>query len=124
MQNKIMNLLFSLPLFFLANNQPTTKQGQEKEMQLLTEMMRPSRSVMLIDPKQRAEDYQKAFDLLRTEKSTSKVFFDLAGGEKISNVIEMKMMPNSTLVLFRFNTPEGIRFQIVEIENILGIYHQ
>ncbi|NGX48032.1 MAG: hypothetical protein K1000chlam3_01419, partial [Chlamydiae bacterium] len=42
----------------------------------------------------------------------------------ISNVIDMKLMPGDTLIVFRYNTPQGIRYQVVEIEDILGIMHQ
>ncbi|NGX37761.1 MAG: hypothetical protein K1000chlam2_00923 [Chlamydiae bacterium] len=99
-------------------------QTQKKETEAIGEMMKMSRSVMIIDPKERANDYMKAFEMLRQEKSTSKVFFDLSDGSKISSVIDMKLMPGGSLVIFRYSTPHGIKYQVVEIEDILGIYHQ
>jgi len=118
-----------LTLFFLQT-EPTTKTAQKgqqmhkSQAELIAQMGSNSKSVMIVDPKARAADYEAAFNLLKQEKSTAKVVFELADGEKISNVIDMKMMPNNTLVVFRYSTPQGIRFQAVEIEDIVGIMHQ
>lgn len=122
-----MLILTALTLF--AQIQPTTPAAtiNEKSMQLqsvqaLSSMME-GRSTMIIDPKARADDYVKAFDFLRQEKSVSKIFFNIRGGMKISNVIEIKSMPGNTLIMFRYNSPQGIKFQVVGIEDILGIEH-
>lgn len=103
---------------------PTTPAAQQKQMEALAHMMQPSKSIMIIDPKQRAMDYQKAWERLKQEKSTAKVFFELSDGSKLSNIIDMQLMPDNTLVIFRFSTPQGIRYQVVEIEDIVGITHQ
>ncbi len=78
-------------------------------------------SYMVIDPKMRAQDYKEAFEALRKEKTTSKVFFQLQNGSTISNVIDMTLMGNSTLILFRFNSTQGVRFQLVKLEEIASI---
>ncbi len=78
-------------------------------------------SYMMIPPASRAMDYLTAFESLRKEKSTGKVYFQLTDGSMISNVIDMTLMPNSTLILFRFNSSQGIRFQVVKVEDILNI---
>lgn len=83
-----------------------------------------TRSIMMIDPKQRAADYVRAWESLKMEKSTAKVAFTLADGSEISNIIDIKPMPNDTLVLFRYTSPKGVLFQVVEIENITGITHK
>lgn len=80
-----------------------------------------AQSYMLIPPSARALDFLQAFELLRKEKSTGKVYFQLTNGSTISNVIEMSLMPNSTLILFRFNSSQGIRFQVVKVEDIQNI---
>lgn len=95
-----------------------------QEASAIARMAESANSVIVIDPKARAADYMEAFKLLKQEKSTTKVFFQLADGKKISNVIDIKMMPESTLVMFRYSTPKGIQFQVVEIENIVSIMHQ
>jgi hypothetical protein len=78
-------------------------------------------SCMMISPADRALDFEQAFELLRKEKTTGKVFFQLSDGSIISNVIEMTLLPNSTLFLLRFNSQQGIRFQVVKIEEIKTI---
>ena len=133
MQNDIMLTFFSSLLFLqapTAPSAPTAKEAtQEKALheviaQKSTETMNISRSTMIIDPKARADDYKKAFDILKQEKSTSKVFFQLADGTQISNVIEMQLLPSNTLILFRYSTPQGIKFHVVEIEDVVGILHK
>ncbi|MBS0604696.1 MAG: hypothetical protein JSS60_06640 [Verrucomicrobia bacterium] len=78
-------------------------------------------SYMMISPTARALDFQSAFETMRKEKTTGKVYFQLADGSTISNVIDMTLLPNSTLFLFRFNSSQGIRFQVVKVEDILNI---
>lgn len=78
-------------------------------------------SYMTISPASRALDFQQAFDKLSKEKSNGKIFFQLADGSMIGNVIEMIVMPNSTLIIFRFNSSQGVQFQVVKVEDIVGL---
>ena len=71
----------------------------------------------------RALDYQTAFEQLRKEKTAGKVYFQLTDGSSIANIIDMNIMPNSTLIVFRFNSSQGVRFQVVKVEDILNIYY-
>lgn len=111
-------------LIFLAQTPSSIveKPMQQQVVQALSSLM-DGRSTMIIDPKERASDYVKAFEFLKQEKSVSKIFFHIRGGLKISNVIDIKAMPGNTLMVFRYNTPQGIKFQVVGIEDILGIEH-
>lgn len=76
---------------------------------------------LTIDPKARATDYIQAFDILRKEKTSGKVFFQLKNSSHIINIIEITPMSESSLLLFRSNTQQGIKLQIVPIEEIQGI---
>lgn len=79
-------------------------------------------SYMLIPLKDRAADLQQAFDLLKKEKTTGKVYFQLSDGTAISNIIDFTLLPNSSLILFRFNTNnQGIKLQVVKIEDIASV---
>lgn len=73
---------------------------------------------MMISPASRALDFQQAFEQMRAEKSTGKVYFELTDGTIIANIIDMHVMQNSTLILFRFNSNQGIRYQVVKVEDI------
>jgi hypothetical protein len=82
------------------------------------------RTIMSIDPKARALDYAQAFEMLRKEKTSNKVVFQLADGSTLSNVIEMTVIGNGTLILFKVSSnTQGIRLQVVEVEKILAISH-
>lgn len=78
---------------------------------------------MMISPTSRAADFQQAFEQLKKEKSAGKVYFQFADGSTITNVIDMNAMANSTLILFRYNSSQGIRFQAVKVEDIVNIYY-
>lgn len=80
-----------------------------------------TQSYMMITPAARAQDFQQAYETLKKEKTAGKVYFQLTDGSKIFNVIEMTPLPNSTLVLFRLNSQQGIYFQVVRIEDIANI---
>ncbi len=80
-----------------------------------------TQSYMLIPPAARAQDLLQAFEALKKEKTAAKLYFQLADGSILSGVIEMTPMSNSTLILFRLNTPQGIHLQIVKVEDILSI---
>lgn len=109
------------PLTNGAQQTPTAKTITPKQAQAVAQKSQGSSSVMILDPKSRAADYQEAFNLLKAEKSTAKVIFHLNDGQQISNVIDMKMMPNNTIVVFRYNSPQGVMLQAVEIEAIDSI---
>lgn len=78
-------------------------------------------SYMMVTPAARAADFQQAFDLLKKEKSSGKVYFELSDGTTIGNVIDMAPMSNSTVILFRYNSSQGIQFQVVKIEDIVNL---
>jgi hypothetical protein len=124
-----MKYLFSLGLLCLSalHADPTNISHPEKG----TEKSAPPHpqketfsSYMLIDPQARASDYLTAFEQLRKEKSTGKVYFLLVNGSMISNIIDMNLMPNSTMILFRFNSTQGIKLQTVKVEEIASLNYQ
>ncbi len=81
----------------------------------------PTQSYMMLLPAARAADFQQAFETLRKEKTAAKVYFQLFDGSMITNIIDMTLMSNSTMILFRYNSPQGIGFQLVKVEEIQTI---
>jgi hypothetical protein len=79
------------------------------------------RTVMTIDPKMRALDYSQAFELLRREKTSNKVLFQLVDGSSLTNVIDLTVIGQGTLLLFKCGTPQGIKHQVIGVEKILSI---
>lgn len=92
---------------------------------LTTEPIPPSdhksQSYMVINLKERANDYKEAFDNLKKEKGVGKVFFQLANGNTITNIVEMTLTGNGHLIVFKFNTTQGVKFQIVPVEQITAL---
>ena len=80
-----------------------------------------SHSYLMINPKSRALDYKQAYDVLRREKTSQRVFFQLAGGGTISNIIDVIIMDNGSIMVFRFNSQQGVKLQAVPVEDVLGV---
>jgi hypothetical protein len=123
----LLSMLMAIAPSSAEGEKAAKEQMMEKEIQLAGAHSQAKGSsgdsLIMINAKDRADDYQKAFQLLRDEKSTAKVYFQLAGGKKISNVIELTIMPGSTLVLFRYSTPQGVKYEVAGVEDIMGISH-
>jgi ActR/RegA family two-component response regulator len=77
----------------------------------------------VIDLKQRATDYKEAFETLKKEKSSGKIYFELTSGTTIGNIVEMNLMGNGHLIVFKFNSGQGIRQQVVAVEQISGLFY-
>lgn len=118
-------------IFFLCANglifaaDATPPDSKQLPIPAMTREAPSSSSYLLIDPKSRAADYAQAFDLLRKEKAPEKIYFGLSDGTMLSSIIEMTPMPNSTLILFRYNpASQGVKIRVVRIEEIasVGLY--
>jgi hypothetical protein len=103
-----------------ANQAPETAEPQNSSANTLPP---ETKSYMMIDPQSRAMDFQQAYEFLRKEKTPNKVFFQIADGSMISNIIDMTIMANGTMILFKFNSPQGIKLQFVPLENIVSVNH-
>ena len=83
----------------------------------------PSKGYLLIDVKQRAEDFVKALEILKKDKPSSRIFFKLEDGTTISNIMEIKPLSNGTLLLFKISTIQGIKTLVIMTENISELGH-
>ncbi len=111
-----------LTITILLSAIPVVK-GESKE--ILIEANQPPAEVrkkpMQIDPKMRALDYLQAYDTFRKEKSADKVCINLVDGTVLKNIIEMKLLENSTIFLLKFNSSSGIKMKAIELELIQGV---
>ena len=80
-----------------------------------------SSEVMLIDREMRAKDFQSAFDYLKNSNTAAKIFVKLKSGHSISEIISMEVMPQGTLIIFQTNTTQGVKYDVINIENIESI---
>lgn len=81
-------------------------------------------SVVMINPEARAQDLKQAYDLMRREKSTTNIAFKLKDGAIISRVIDLIIMEKGSLILFKANTSQGVKYTVVPVEDIMGIEQQ
>ena len=117
-------VLAALALF--AQEQEKVENKEEKEPKAIafpTDKTKPQRSIMIIDPKARGEDFVKAFDLLKRDKPSSRIFYRLFNGQTIANIIELSLIDNGTLVLFKVTTTQGLKYLVVSTEDIQEIGH-
>lgn len=77
--------------------------------------------VMIIDPEMRAKDFQSAFDYLKNSNTAAKISVKLKSGHSISEIISMEVMPQGTLIIFQTNTTQGLKHDVINIENIESI---
>lgn len=99
-------------------------QGEEIPLQAVATKEAPPTPIQFtVEPKARALDYIQAFSFLRQEKTTSKVAFFLKDGSSISNVIDIQLMDQGSLLILRFNSGQGIKFRVLGLEEIASLEH-
>lgn len=108
--------LFALPL--LAQENPTKTVLPAKSAAAVTTN---AKSLLLIDPKGRSQDYAQAFDLLRKDRPTQKIMVQLSNGMVLSSVTEVTSSQNGTLLMIKYSSNSGNKYQIVPVEEISEI---
>ncbi len=79
------------------------------------------RSFIQLTAKERSSDYIEAFNMLKREKGTDKVFFHLIDGSSISGIVEVSPTSQNTLLFLRYNSPQGVQVRVVPLETIVGL---
>lgn len=74
--------------------------------------------LILIPPKARAEDFTKAFELLKKERPTARLTFETYSGQSHVGVTDIAVLPNGTLVLLKLSGPQGLKTQIVPVDDL------
>ena len=77
--------------------------------------------IMMIDPLTRAQDFKEAFTYLSLYKTGSLIYFELASHEKLYNILDLSLMKGGTLVIFKLNTTQGVKYRVVKTEMISSI---
>lgn len=103
-----------------------TTKAEEKQLMSKPEQAASSQKisnpeVMIIDPAIRAQDFKEAFHYLSEYKAGSPLFFELQDKEKLYNVLELSLMKGGTLVIFKMNTTQGLKYRVVKTEDIISI---
>ena len=95
-----------------------TQTQMEQEVATLSD----AKEVMLIQPQQRAQDFKEAFDYLKKIQTQSKITFVLKDSTKISQILDVTVLPGGTMLNFKLNTTQGIQYEIIRIEDIKSIH--
>jgi hypothetical protein len=82
-----------------------------------------TRSVLVMEAKARAEDILKAYDLLKKEKPTLKISAKTYSGQVLSNIVDIIAMPNGTMLLFRLSSTQGLKNQMISVDDILELFY-
>lgn len=82
-----------------------------------------SRSVMVIDPKQRADDLIQAYQDLLKDRTSSRIYFRTAHGTTINGIVEAKPSTNGTMLIFKISTKQGLEYVFVFTEDIVEVGH-
>lgn len=95
---------------------------QEKAMPMpMLQGSSQERSLLTIDPKNRAQDYVQAYELLRKDKPALKISIRTLGGETLSNVTDLSVSEHGTLLFVKVPTNQGARLLVLPLEEILEI---
>lgn len=140
-----MKLLFSLSIGMLgvhmfaadtsnikASNEPYNQalktMEAKAEQKQLTQSQQAAMSqklsspeVMIIDPSIRAQDFKEAFTYLMQYKAGSPLFFELQDKEKLYNVLDVSLMKGGSIMIFKMNTTQGLKYRVVKIEDVVSI---
>ena len=105
-------------------NPKTAIKMHTEEEKIASIIPRASQSeVMIIAPETRAKDLQEAFEFLKKMSPASKLAVKLINGNTIFEILDMVLMQGGTMIIFRINSIQGQKFQVVKIEDIDTIIH-
>ena len=119
--------LFSAPAFSADNiatkPKKLTSSASPGDLLVAQDKNTTSRSIITIEVKKRAEDYLKAYQLIRQNNPSSRIFFKLANGTTMTNIADVTVLENGTLMLFKTTTTQGLKNDVIPVEEIVALGH-
>jgi hypothetical protein len=97
------------------------KQIMKQTQQAASSFKSAGSEVMIVEPSVRAQDFKEAFHYLSEYKAGSPLFFELQDKEKLYNVLDLSLMKGGTLVIFKINTTQGLKYRVVKTEDIVSL---
>jgi hypothetical protein len=97
------------------------KQIMKQTQEAATSQKVGSSDVMIIEPSVRAQDFKEAFTYLTEYKAGSPLYFELQDKEKLYNVLDLSLMKGGTIVIFKINTTQGLKYRVVKTEDIVSM---
>lgn len=96
----------------------SNKPDPSKDAAVATSTRMGKSEVMIINPETRAKDLQESFQYLKRMSPASKLAVKLNSGTLIADILDMQLMTGGTMIIFRINSIQGQKFQVVKIEDI------
>jgi hypothetical protein len=81
-----------------------------------------SSGIFVIEPKNRAEDINKAFKYLQQAKPSSKISIKTPLG-LIPNILGITTIGNGTIIILKTSTLQGIKYEPVFIEDVITLFY-
>jgi hypothetical protein len=78
-------------------------------------------AVVIVDPVTRAQDFKEAFTFLSTHKAGSMISFEMQSGEKLTNILDVSVMKGGSLLIFKINSTQGLKYKVAKIEDIKSL---
>lgn len=78
-------------------------------------------SIMVIPPKDRANDIIESFSILALTENKKDIIITLTSGATITNIDNIALLSNGTLLNIEVFTSKGIQSRIIPIETFLEI---
>ena len=119
---KLLPLLLITPLFAI-DPQDFNAEAKKIDAAMAAKAQAPkgAQEIMMISPDKRAHDFVEAFKVLSIGQMREKITFFLTDKSKISNIMEIDVLPGGTMVSFKLNSTKGIKYKIVPIEQIESV---
>lgn len=76
--------------------------------------------IMIVDPKEVAQDWKQAFNMLKV-KQTGGIIFHLATGEKISEIVDIDALQGGYLMFFTIKNLHGLQYKIIKTSEIVSL---
>ncbi|MBP9841591.1 MAG: hypothetical protein KBC64_04110 [Simkaniaceae bacterium] len=77
-----------------------------------------TQEMMLIAPNDRAGDLLEAYIYLKQCNVASSISVSMKDKSVLSNILDMQLMKNGTLIVFKISTLQGEKYRLVKTEDI------
>jgi len=124
---RLLTLIFSAAVvsfsLFAEEDKPTQDSKTTQVIPIDSQKAGSLKGIITISPQARSQDFVKAFDLLKRDKPSSRIFYRLANGQTLTNIVEVSALESGTLLLFKISTTQGLKYVVIAIEDVLEIGH-
>ena len=82
--------------------------------------MESASDIMIVDPKEMAKDWAKAFTMLKS-KQTGNILFHLANGKMVEDIVSIEPLEGGYLMFFTVKNLHGLHYQVIKTSEIVSL---